>query len=517
MEAISHACHQNITQSMKHSAIVTLALLAAPLLSAADRPLHAMDTCTKVSYPGSSVHSPEQQLDWLLKYGYAGIAWTEEEPAAVARVAEAAAQRGVPMSAIYVGATLTSDGLRTDPRFVGILDALKGRGTLVWLHVGSQDFAPSAAAGDAVAVPELRRLSELAKARDLRLAIYPHFKDWTERTADAIRLAKAVNHPNFGVDLNLCHALMAGDEQAIPALLDEAKPYLFSVTLNGADTGAAGTSWQRLIQPLGRGSYDVGAFLRQLDRIDYRGPVFQQGYGIGQPPEELLAASMHAWRTQIAAGWTVLPFDEKWSAWQAKPGGWIAAGGATLEPAAKGRLAPSPGTGVAVNGPTGKAADLISTAAFGDCELHVEFLLAEKSNSGVYLMDRYEVQIYDSFGVEKDAYPGLECGGIYPQWRDNANHDGHSPSVNAALPAGQWQSFDIVFRAPRFDAAGGKTSPACFVNVLHNGKRVHENIEVAGPTRGGAAAEVPTAPLRLQGDHGPVAFRNLRYRAAAAR
>jgi hypothetical protein len=118
--------------------------------------------------------------------------------------------------------------------------------------------------------------------------------------------------------------------------------------------------------------------------------------------------------------------------------------------------------------------------------------------------------------VAKDAYPGLECGGIYPQWRDNANHDGHSPSVNAALPAGRWQSFDVVFRAPRFDAAGGKTSPACFVKVLHNGRRVHENIDVAGPTRGGAAAEVPTAPLRLQGDHGPVAFRNLRYRPAAA-
>jgi hypothetical protein len=78
MEANSHASHQNITHSMKLFAIVTVALLAAPLLSAADRPLHAMDTCTKVSYPGSAVHSPEEQLDWLQKYGYAGIAWTEE-------------------------------------------------------------------------------------------------------------------------------------------------------------------------------------------------------------------------------------------------------------------------------------------------------------------------------------------------------------------------------------------------------------------------------------------------------
>jgi hypothetical protein len=396
------------------------------------------------------------------------------------------------------------------------MDALKDHGTLLWLHVSSKDFAPSATAGDAVAVPELRRLAEQASARGLRLAIYPHFKDWTERTADAIRLAKAVDRPNFGVDFNLCHALMTGDEASLPALLDEAKPHLFSVTLNGADAGAGGSSWQRLIQPLGRGSFDVAAFLGQLDRIGFQGPLFQQGYGIGQPPEELLAASMHAWRTRLAAGWEDLPFGATGSAWRDKPGGWLNAGAAGLDPANPGRLALAPGDGIAANGSEGRAPDLLTTASFADCELHVEFMLAQKSNSGIYLMERYEVQIYDSFGVAKDQYPGIECGGIYPQWLANANVGGHSPRVNASLPAGRWQSFDVVFRAPRFDAEGRKISPACFVKVLHNGIMVHENIEVPGPTRAGAAGELAAAPLRLQGDHGPVAYRHLRLKGGKA-
>jgi sugar phosphate isomerase/epimerase len=491
------------------------AVLVGTPAALAERPLHAMDTCTKVRYPGSTVHSPEQQLDWLRKYGYAGIAWTEEEPAAVARVAEAAAQRGVPMSAIYLSATLTRAGLRTDPRFPAIVEALKGRDTLLWLHIGSPDFACSAVEGDAVAVPELRRLADFAAERGLRIAIYPHVKDWTERTADAIRLAKAVARENFGINFNLCHALMAGDEGRIGALLSEAAPRLFSVTVNGADSGAGGTTWQRLIQPLGQGSYKVGDLLGELDRIGYQGPVFQQGYGIGQPPEALLAASMHAWRTRIDAGWQPLDFADTWPAWQGGRGGWLLAGGAELaaDPLC---LSPLAGTGVAVNGRDGREPDLQSVTACGDCDLHVEFLLAGKSNSGVYLMGRYEVQIYDSHGVVREAYPGLECGGIYPRWIDNANHGGHSPRVNAALPPGVWQSFDIRFRAPRFDAGGRKTADAEFVRVAHNGQLVHENIRLGGPTRAGLEPEVAVAPLRLQGDHGPVAFRNLRIRPAKA-
>lgn len=82
--------------------------------------------------------------------------------------------------------------------------------------------------------------------------------------------------------------------------------------------------------------------------------------------------------------------------------------------------------------------------------------------------------------------------------------------VNASKAPGEWQSFDIAFRAPRFDAAGKKTENAKFLKVQHNGKLIHENVEVTGPTRSAAFSdEQAQGPLKLQGDHGPVAFRNI--------
>jgi predicted dehydrogenase len=197
-------------------------------------------------------------------------------------------------------------------------------------------------------------------------------------------------------------------------------------------------------------------------------------------------------------------------------GEWRPAASVTPSAADPRRLATTPGKGVIVNGDEGRTSDLLTRQELGDAEVHVEFLVPRGSNSGVYLMGRYEVQILDSFGVERGDYPGNECGGLYPRWLDEQNVGGRSPRANASRPAGEWQSFDIVFRAPRFDARGRKIAHARFVKVMHNGVLVHENAEVTGPTRAARfereADEGPAGPLQLQGDHGPVAYRNLRIR-----
>ena len=208
-------------------------------------------------------------------------------------------------------------------------------------------------------------------------------------------------------------------------------------------------------------------------------------------------------------------FDGKdLAGWRTPTGTWSVVNDVSLDPADPKKLVLVPGQGVIVNSATSHTVDLITEAEFGDMEVHVEFCIAKHSNSGVYLMGRYEMQIYDSFGVEKDQYPGIECGGIYPRWINEKDVEGHSPLVNASNPPGQWQTFDITFRAPRFDASGKKIANAKVVKFVHNGKVIHENVELNGPTRGPIAEdEKPTGPIRLQGDHGPVAFRNLRVRA----
>ncbi|MDQ2775124.1 MAG: DUF1080 domain-containing protein [Acidobacteriota bacterium] len=171
---------------------------------------------------------------------------------------------------------------------------------------------------------------------------------------------------------------------------------------------------------------------------------------------------------------------------------------------------PGPGDRIA-NGPKGGNSNIYTKQKFGDMELYVEFLIPANSNSGVYLHGLYEVQVYDSFGVEHPKY--LDCGAIYERWINNKGEGGTPPVVNASRRPGEWQSFHIWFRGPRFDTGGRKISNATFVRVLHNGLLVHENVEAPGPTRSGLEIpEAATNPLMLQGDHGPVAYRNIYWR-----
>jgi hypothetical protein len=174
-----------------------------------------------------------------------------------------------------------------------------------------------------------------------------------------------------------------------------------------------------------------------------------------------------------------------------------------------GRPAPS---GVILNGRTGRTANLCTDRTFGDIELYLEFMLAKGSNSGVYLQGLYELQIFDSFGTT-DAMKTSDGGAVYHQWIDEHGVGGAAPLDNASRRPGEWQSYQIWYRAPRFDASGRKVEPARFVRVLFNGQLVQKDVDIAGPTRAHLPiAEAAANPLMLQGDHGPVAFRNIYVR-----
>ena len=163
--------------------------------------------------------------------------------------------------------------------------------------------------------------------------------------------------------------------------------------------------------------------------------------------------------------------------------------------------------------------NLLSKQNFGDCEVHLDFLIGKGSNSGVKLQQRYEIQLYDSHHKQKPT--AKECGGIYPHWifRNPGKglkyiDTGVPPKLNAAKPAGQWQTLKIVFKAPRFDKKGKKVGNARFLSVMLNNQRIHHNVEVDSPTGNASTPlpEVAKAPLFLQLDHGAVAFRNVRVR-----
>lgn len=195
------------------------------------------------------------------------------------------------------------------------------------------------------------------------------------------------------------------------------------------------------------------------------------------------------------------------SAWGKKTGDWKVVGAVKQGEKNPKLLSSSAGTGVLLNGDKGRTSNLVSAGQHGDVQAHIEFMVPKGSNSGVYFQGRYEVQILDSWGKKNVKYG--DCGGIYASIGKKGS--GRPPDVNASLPPGKWQVFDVTFRSPRFDKNGKKTASAVFVKVVHNGKVVQENIEVPGPTISPTFRdEKPTGPLMLQGDHGPVAYRNIR-------
>ena len=228
----------------------------------------------------------------------------------------------------------------------------------------------------------------------------------------------------------------------------------------------------------------------------------------------IVAGLVLAWTASAAE-----PGDEwvdlgKLAAWRGPAQGWSTVGDVKLDVKDPKRLAAAAGTGVICNGPGGGVPNLVSAAEFGDVQVRFDFFLPRGSNSGVKFQEVYEIQLLDSHGVKEPK--GTDSGGIYPRSEEKPRYHhidgGHPPLTNAALPAGQWQTLDATFLAPRFDAEGHKVADARISATL-NGRKVQDDVAVATPT--GSAhqrPEKPTGRLLLQADHGPVAFRNVRAR-----
>jgi len=147
----------------------------------------------------------------------------------------------------------------------------------------------------------------------------------------------------------------------------------------------------------------------------------------------------------------------------------------------------------------GDSIDIYSKAKFGNCRIELDLMVPKGSNSGIYVMGEYEVQVLDSWGKEK--MENSDMGAVY---------GAAPPPVNACKEPGQWQKYIIEFVAPKFDANGKKIKNAKFLKIELNGQLLHENLEMPGPTPGGVTGnEAPVGPIMFQGNHGPVAYRNI--------
>jgi hypothetical protein len=230
-------------------------------------------------------------------------------------------------------------------------------------------------------------------------------------------------------------------------------------------------------------------------------------------------------------GWQALFNGRDLTGWEpqdygrrpSKPNDWRVPVVVVLDPADETKLAGEPYTGQGGALPAllanreGKSANLVTAEEFADAEIYVEFAIPRKSNSGVCVMGNYEIQLYDSFGKPDDALTVSDNGAIYAFPGKRGRFGGKPPRVNVSRGPGEWQSLHLWFQAPRFGEDGKKIENARFVKVELNGVEVHRDYELIKSTRASQPwPERAKAPLLLQGDHGPIAYRAVYIRELQA-
>jgi sugar phosphate isomerase/epimerase len=271
---------------MKSSSIFLAMILwaAAPLVAASPltNPFFVFDNGT-----GRDQHIPfNDQAELVKRTGYAGLGFTGTQR--IPEMLQALESRGLKMFSIYVAAHIDGEKPSYEAGLPEAIRQLQGHGTVIFLTIRG-----SAPDGDARATAVVREIADLAAASGLRVALYPHVGMYVGRIEDALRVVKNVDRPNVGVTFNLAHFLAAKDEPNLDERLREALPHLFMVSINGADHEGG---WDRLIQPLDRGQFDVYGLLKKLVVLGYHGPVGLQCYQVPGDRGENLNRSMAAWR-----------------------------------------------------------------------------------------------------------------------------------------------------------------------------------------------------------------------------
>jgi sugar phosphate isomerase/epimerase len=243
--------------------------------------------------------APEKTAETLKALGYDGLSAEGFDVRPVLRELQA---RELKLYNTYLTLEFDAATNALTPPLRTLIDDLQGTGAALWIAIpkvtrDGTALPKSSPEGDAIATGRLTEIADYAEPRGVKIALYPHTWFWLERVADAVRLADRMSRAGVGSTFNLCHWLkVEGDTDPVP-MLKAALPRLLFVSINGADAGdTRAMDWDRLIQPMDRGSYDVGALVRRLRALGYSGPVGLQGYNVKGDRAENLARSIQAWR-----------------------------------------------------------------------------------------------------------------------------------------------------------------------------------------------------------------------------
>lgn len=256
-------------------------------------------------------NSPEKQVQLLKSLGFDGM--EKKGLDGFAETLAALDRHGLKMYTMYINIDLDNKEQPYDKRLREAFRLLQGRETMPWFYITSKQYKPSSRENDRIAVPILQEIADMANEYGIKIMIYPHVNFWVHNVEDALRVAGKVNRRNLGITFNLCHFLAdkgTRADQAFLPLVEQAMPYLFAISLNGADKPTAAIMqsknlWQHFIQPLGQGNYDTYRYLNAFIERGFDGPVGLQCYNIKEEKPVHLRKSRAAWESyqkKIAKG-----------------------------------------------------------------------------------------------------------------------------------------------------------------------------------------------------------------------
>jgi sugar phosphate isomerase/epimerase len=206
---------------------------------------------------------------------------------------------GLAMPVNYVALNFEAERDQEDSSATQIKEMIRSsdKGSVIYFHLHSNTYKNDKVAGDKVITEILRELSDFAQPYGVKLCVYPHISFYCETVAHSVKLARMVDRKNYGASLNLCHLLKVEGPEGIGAKIEEYMPYLFAVNICGADSGdTKNLGWERLIQPLGKGSFNTYHFIKSLRDNGYTGPIGLQCYNLKGDAFETLTSSMDTWK-----------------------------------------------------------------------------------------------------------------------------------------------------------------------------------------------------------------------------
>ncbi len=241
--------------------------------------------------------SYEARAALIKKIGFDGLAGHREET--FEKWHKAMQAINLPMPEMYIGMTINKEGKPAHhPSLKGILQQCAGTDLLVTLHLHNNSSMKDSEKADQVLVEGIQQLADFCHPLGIKIAIYPHVNFYCETVGHAVELAEAINRRNVGVVFNMCHFWKVEGSQGWKDAIQLARPYLFMISINGIDAGdSKAMGWDKLIQPLGQGSFDTYELVKYAKDLGFEGYFGLQCYNIKQDCEKALTQSMKTWKS----------------------------------------------------------------------------------------------------------------------------------------------------------------------------------------------------------------------------